>query len=390
MILHIFHDDKFIDLTIDQIEEVSNYQNKYVVVVPSKNYSLIYVKATNKVKVIVEYSELYFSLIDSLPVYQAVVIHYLCDVKARIINKATKKVTFVWMIWGGDAYPLMDKGAIGRINKKIEFDIYRLFVKSFFKRAIKFIFLFLQLNKQNKNDIDIKQAISKFDFFTTVLPEEKSIITKYLKLKAIHIPYSYGSINSIIPKEFSSLTTNGDNILIGNSGDPYNRHFKSLKKAVNIKQFKGKIIMPLSYGYDPYIKKCLVDGYRLFGNRFNPIINFLPLSEYYKILRGCSVCIMHHDRQQALGNILMMGWIGAKVFLSENNPIFLFLKELGLIVFSIENELIPQAKKNIFSPLSDQEIQNNRNAILSYYSKEAVYQRTRNFLHVISSINEPS
>lgn len=389
MILHIFHDDKFINITIDQTEQISNHQNKYVVIVPSEDHSLVYVNKTNKIEVIVEYSELYYSLIDSLPKYQAVVIHYLCDFKARIINKAKSTVTFVWMIWGGDAYELINKGPIGKTNKRIEFNIYNLFVNNKVKRAIKFLLLNLQSYKQEKIDPDVKLAVNRFKFFTTILPEEKQIITKYLKLKAIHIPYSYGSIENFIPNEFLLSTTNGNNILIGNSGDPYNHHFKALRKIARIKHAEGKIIMPLSYGYDPYIKKCLLEGHKLLGNRFKPLSKFLPLDEYYKIIRSCSICIMHHDRQQALGNILMMGWIGAKIFLSEKNPTFHFLQKLGLIVFSTESDLIPN-NKTIFTPFSDKDKFKNRDVILSYYSKEAVYERTLNFLNTITSNNELS
>lgn len=383
MVLHIFHDDKFIDLTINQINSVDKGNNKYVVITNSQEYALKYVKS-HDAEIIVEDSEEYHALISSLSKYNAVVIHYLCSVKAKIMALSSLDVKFVWMIWGGDAYQLIKTGSIGKKNKEIELTIYYLFVKNKIKRAFKYLLFNFSQKTIKKTQNEILNIIPRFKYFTTIIPSEKEIVTKHLPLKATYLPYSYGSIEMHVPPAMQHRNINGGNILVGNSGDPTNNHLLVFNILKGCDITHRKIITPLSYGFQPYIDQVKDLGFIQFQSDFTPLIDFMKLDEYYNLLTTCSVCIMAHDRQQALGNILMMGWLGAKVVVSEKSPVYDFLKNLGVTVFSIERNLDFKKACDLDHPLTNEEITQNRNAILSYYGEEIVKQRTLYFLKHIS------
>lgn len=54
-------------------------------------------------------------------------------------------------------------------------------------------------------------------------------------------------------------------------------------------------------------------GINLFGDNFILLTEFLSPEEYAKILANVDVAIFAHRRQQALGNILALIYIGKKV-----------------------------------------------------------------------------
>ncbi|MGP4883030.1 hypothetical protein ACTXQV_67810, partial [Klebsiella pneumoniae] len=68
----------------------------------------------------------------------------------------------------------------------------------------------------------------------------------------------------------------------------------------------------------------------IFGDKFLPVVDYMPIQQYVGILINCGFVIMNHVRQQALGNILIMLYLGAKVFLREENPVYTFLKNHGV------------------------------------------------------------
>lgn len=69
-----------------------------------------------------------------------------------------------------------------------------------------------------------------------------------------------------------------------------------------------------------------------------------------------------------MGNIISALKNGCKVFLSDNNPVYKFYKKIGIIVFSVENEL---NNKNIEQPLSFKEIAHNRQILKTMYDYDA-------------------
>jgi len=95
------------------------------------------------------------------------------------------------------------------------------------------------------------------------------------------------------------------------------------------------------------------------------------LEQYIKKLQGCGIVIMNHYKQQAVGNILMMLWLGSKVYLNESNTIYHYLKRIGIKIFSIDNDLIRDNHLALMN-LSQDEIDQNRSILKKTIGEEHV------------------
>src|SRR5690606_8564482 len=118
-----------------------------------------------------------------------------------------------------------------------------------------------------------------------------------------------------------------------------NNHLEAFELLKNIDLGKKKIICPLSYGNRNYAKKIADKGKKRWKDNFVPLFKLMPLHEYNEYLRLCGIVIMNNYRQQAVGNILTMIWMGAKVFLNEETSLYKYLKRIGVFVFSISTDL---------------------------------------------------
>ena len=92
----------------------------------------------------------------------------------------------------------------------------------------------------------------------------------------------------------------------------------------------------------------------------------MPYKEYCDIISSCSNVIMFHERQQAMGNVRHGLWSGSRVFLSDSGLVYKFYKDLGINVFSVQNEL---STERIKVPLSPNEIRLNRKRMLDTVSR---------------------
>ena len=144
-----------------------------------------------------------------------------------------------------------------------------------------------------------------------------------------------------------------------------------------------KVFAPLSYG-DSWIRNEISRrGKRMLGNRFHPLIEFLPRDEYNRIIVSCSTVVMPHFRPQAFGNILTALWLGARVFLSENNVLFAYFKRIGAVIFSIEHDL-KESNPYVLSPLSENDVFQNRKAIKAFYSKDVMHIKNIEFVNTLN------
>ena len=127
---------------------------------------------------------------------------------------------------------------------------------------------------------------------------------------------------------------------------------------------QSKLITPLGYGDENYKDAVIKTGESLFGDQFVPILDFMELEEYQKMLSTCGHVIMAHERQQAFGTLLMMLLAGAKLYLSEKSPFYPWFKGMGVTLYSVETDLM----KEITTPLSHEHRASNKAIISDYLS----------------------
>ena len=85
---------------------------------------------------------------------------------------------------------------------------------------------------------------------------------------------------------------------------------------------------------------------------------------------------MNHFRQQAVGTVFSMLWLGSKIYLSESNTLFHYLRRAGIHVFSIEKELNVE-NQNVFDNLSELEIKENRMILETEIKERTVIENLR-------------
>lgn len=161
----------------------------------------------------------------------------------------------------------------------------------------------------------------------------------------------------------------GQNILLGNSASETNNHLEMFGILSKHDLKSRKVIVPLSYGNSEYRLNIIDAGKRVLRDAFVPLVDYMPLNEYSSIMASCSVVIMNHLRQQALGNIGTALYQGAHVFLDPSNPAYQFFKEKKAVVHSTQNLLSDSLP---LTGLNDEEISQNRAVLESFWGQEQV------------------
>ncbi|NBU81514.1 MAG: hypothetical protein EBS55_07695, partial [Flavobacteriaceae bacterium] len=342
-IIHIFNDDKFIDPTIKLFEEVIPGQSIYFVIKKNgESFTFVKFPLAYSIDLDIQSSKMEFINFINSNSNHVVFIHALDHYKQNIVLNISPSITKVWFIWGYDLYGNW---------KLLKNNIYLSETKSFLnlKSNLKFklinnsftFYLFQNqelMNKVNKNiarvlnnafNTEFYRAAKLFDFVVPVVPSEFKIIQR-MNLKAKFLPFTYGCIEDLLGDKIDKTVINQPNILIGNSADPSNNHVEVFLKLSLLDLKDSKVYVPLSYsGSESYVNFVLKRGHELLGNRFYPLIDFIPLVKYNEILLSCGTLIFNHVRQQGLGNIIVLGCLGAKVFLNNKSPIYSYYNSIG-------------------------------------------------------------
>jgi len=370
MIVHLFEDQKFVDITIENFENVSNGLNKYIVF--SNNDKLTYV--SRKEDVIILPNSSYKLDIDL--VYkdcQLLIIHFLSPLKLYILKHKPHHVKVIWSVWGSDAYDHF------KVQNNFE-PITSVTQKSTLFQKLKdsYFFTFYHLMKYRikplSKELELLQLI---DYVITVLPNEFKVVKNEFGLVAKYIDYNYG-INNF--DKFSDRSL-GNSILVGNSATSTNNHldvFEIIKSTTNM-----DIIVPLSYGaydYEDYKENIISEGRRIFNKNFLPIENFMNLHDYRELTFSCNTVIMYHIRQQALANILMSLFQGMRLFLNSKSITYSFLKDQGMIVFDLKKDY-----KLIGVELNEDDKQINKQLVLNLTSRKVIKEKTKGIINLYYS-----
>jgi len=159
-------------------------------------------------------------------------------------------------------------------------------------------------------------------------------------------------------------------IQIGNSADPTNNHREIFEKLAPYKGENIKIFAPLSYGDQAYAHVIADTGHQLFGDKFVPIVDFMPLDSYLEFLNSVDIAIFAHNRQQAMGNIITLLGLGKKVYMKKEVTSYQTFNELEIEIFDFKTITI--------DPISDTVKEKNSVQIKKYFSEETLTQQLRN------------
>ena len=171
-------------------------------------------------------------------------------------------------------------------------------------------------------------------------------------------------------KEFSQLDFNPPSppyrILLGNSSTKENQHIPALQLISRFKNENIRIICPLSYGDMNYKKKVIEFGKQEFGDKFQPVENYMSKDEYIALLNHADMAVFNNNRQQALGNIWIMLRLGKKVFIRDDTAMWEHFRNLGVTVHSV-GEWKEQSLQQLVSARQE-EISGNHERAVEYDS----------------------
>ncbi|MDO7253166.1 TDP-N-acetylfucosamine:lipid II N-acetylfucosaminyltransferase [Helicobacter cappadocius] len=245
-----------------------------------------------------------------------------------------------WLIWGGDLYEY-------QTNKKYS-------KKEFLRRFI----------------------IKRFGSITPVVYGDYKLAQKYYKTRAKCVgEMFYMQFYEKYEALWNAKTLPKDKTIIqvGNSATSSNHHKEVLELLYPYKD-KINIILPLSYGEEDYCVEIKKFACEKFGDSAHILEDFIPLEEYNKILKSTDIAIFATNRQQAMGNIFVLLFLGKKIYLKEGYTHYEFLKQKGFRIFDI--------KEFNLNKLSIDEALHNKNLILSEYSMQ---KQIQNFRYVFDS-----
>jgi len=376
MILHIANDEKFIDSAYRLFEQSLPQENELLIV--SKSHYLRHVR-TPSARVIPPRKLLEKGFVQSMVGYDAVFMHWMDEYKMQLIARAPRSVRFVWIGWGGDYYPFIVKDDDELLEEKT-----REAVMSGKPRSLRSLFRRLRRIVRKAfffEHIDKIAVVNRINYFSPVVPEDYDLVKLSIPgFKPQYVSWNYGTLEDDMICGLSEGDINGDNILVGNSADYTNNHLDTFEVLSKIDLGDRKILCPLSYGHDWYRDVVIRRGKELFGENFVPIVNFMPIQEYTKMIASCSIAVMNHIRQQALGNIIIMLYCGARVFLHPRSPVYDFLSKQGALVFSFNSLLGGQLD---FGRLNVESILENRRVLYRNWGREAMKLRTQNLLDTV-------
>lgn len=368
MILHLLFNDKFGEYAIRQFSE-SRMCSEFVIVTQGEASDNT---RFSSVRTVVEETKDFDLLLDSLEEYRAIILHGLFyPWQEKILRRVPDSVRVAWVFWGGDIY-----GRSEFKNRYLASSSIRLKNLQYIKRWIK------GRRSQPKYEIPFN-LLKRIDYCLTDIPEDFRFVKDYLKTDIKELWYNYYSVEETIG-DLSEASVNGNNILLGNSCSLECNHLEGMKLLKKMGLGPSSVIVPLSYG-EAWLRNRLTSiGERLFGDKFQPLLDFIPRQDYNRIIQSCSVAIMPHYRPQAFGNILTALWLGTRVYLSKRNPLFAFFRRIGAVLYSLEEDLFPNNPAAL-TPLSDEQRNQNRTVIASIYGKEIMHQKNLEIVKVLNA-----
>lgn len=369
-IVHIATDQKFIDSAYDIYERAFPGENKFIILLDEDVSDVKYLSSERNYTFIKAVDNFITEIKPLIKGSSLIVFHGLETPQGLIANNIDKNgAKFLWNVFGHEVYNNYEIVKNDYYGSKT----YDKFIFSYFRilRIIARPFFYRLIKGTPQPNVIKRNSIKRMDYLGAPYEEE---LNKYKELKIVNddielVNFTYYPMNIVIEKKSGFVKS--DNILLGNSASYTNNHLEAIEILKKLDYKNRDIITPLSYGNHEYGSQLVEIGKQNLGENFKPLIEFLPLSEYQKILQNCGIVIMNHYRQQAVGNVMNALYLGAKVYLSNRNTLYHYLKRIECHIYCIEEDLVPE-NQSVFDLLSKKQMIENRNILKRELSLERV------------------
>jgi len=330
-ILHIVSDDKFIDLLLPRYF-FDGCENEIVYLKDEFTYKGKYLDIT---KWVMPFTKRFEDVFSEPSKFNIIIVYSLNNSKALFINSIQKKPVIIWHFFGTEIYnqTALSKYNYSQATKKI----VTVNKKTILKEKAKKVQVFFRriFNSNYTHQTEVEKAILAIDYFCWYNKDEYD----YLKSHVPTLPEFLQFPVTTKYQELNSSERNKINILVGNSSAPQNNHLDTLLLLQKM-QYKGEVIVPFGYGDLAYKEKLLqiIKGLTL---NIDVLEDFMAYKDYLDLLGTVTTAVFNSYRQMALGNIFILLCYGTKIYLSEKNPTYPWLKKIGFHIYSVEKDLEP-------------------------------------------------
>ncbi len=238
----------------------------------------------------------------------------------------------------------------------------------------------------NKNKLFVKKIdslkVSLIERCNAIIcaPKMKIFLENNYEMNCTY--YSFNSLYGFNLEEFKNIRPRNHNprkinIMVGHRGTHTGRHLQVFLRLIKSKKMINKVICPLSYGNERYIKKINMIGRLLFLNKWQPITKWMSRDEYFSYLNeNVDVAIFNNSESEAANNIWALIYMGKSVFCSSDNDSFSMMRDLNLHFM----EWNKKSLKKGFVLLDDNQIYENKKIMEEFGSKKAFQENWENVI----------
>lgn len=367
-VLHFLPDEKIANRIIKIFEEALPGKNLFLVTSRCKQYT--YVQTGPCIIRLKEFQNM--SDMARWNTVKYVVIHNLTHCALNVADKCIPKgMPTYWVIWGMDLYnvllapkgfPLYDNDNPFKSNLNTRWKNIWASMKA--RRVRKFVEKKVTHIMTDTTDNDYQMLVQYY-------PEMAS---------KQHVPFFYYPIDELLgPLVDQSVNTGRESnvyggIQVGNSCSPTNNHLYAFKILSTFDLHNRPICVPLSYSIREYYRKPVLEGgQQFFGDQFHPVLDFMPLEDYSRMMCNNTVVVYANFRQEAIGNILTSLYLGAKVFLSKYSPVHEWARSIGVELFVLEE----MTQESLDTPLSSAKQRVHRERLMELYNTNRMIEIIR-------------
>ena len=372
-ILHLVNDEKFIGFAHASFTEEQAAQSDFWVL--SGAESLKHIKFPCRLFTVDQfYTEETLAIVNA---YDLIVLHFLDTKYDRLLQNAALKPKILWIGWGGDYYWLADTLA--------DFHMYKPLTRKLVSKIMgnQLVYFFSKKVNRIRRKRRLRLINTGISYFAPVLPDDYQLIKKsHPDFKPQYVQWNYGNLEQHYIKGYEDFTVTGNDILLGNSATPTNNHLDVFEVLAKIHVNNHIILLPLNYGDLNYGKIIQQKVMGLFPQQAHVLSEFMPYEEYMKLLQNCGNVVMGHIRQQALGNIVAMLYVGAKVYFYKDSVTYAFFKNRGFTVFTLEALQKDPALLDL--QLDPETVSFHRSQLISIWGKQQNSMNTQRVIALLS------
>lgn len=286
------------------------------------------------------------------------------------IRKQNKSIKFIWIFWSGEFYNLpefLPDIYIGQSKKyipKIRIGVRLKTLAYHLKECL--------LNRPYYLHFFFIRSYRHINYIAALLEQDVQNILQYANLKIRHQRFAYLPYDQFVDKNvdqvYGHTLPNSFLLMVNHSADPTLNHFDAFDRLKGI-PFHGEIVLPIAYGDQTYKEDVKRYAKSLWADQVLFWETFMTPSEYTKLLRQVDFAVFNSKIQQGVGNIIVLLWYGAKLFLREENAVYIDFKKWGMHIYTVQHEL---TEEQLSEKLSEKQVAENQAILKEYLSSDAV------------------